>query len=160
MNGKKVIHIAILLTAYLVIIRPLRTNLLLIQREPIMLALEDNPKQVLDNYHSTSVTFRYYWIGRERKVLYKIPFGRYFLLTTVFLIVFGFPRLYYVYLFGFHGLILIVSYIILIYGLGGLLILLTTLNFITHYITPISSFGILILAQLEKQNIVSTSNSV
>ena len=150
---KKVLLIVFFIFVYFLGIRSVRESIVAIQRDSII-ELVSEKQELTVELQSVSFKFDFHRDGFDKELTSKLSFGMFFLFAVIGFIVIDTPsRMYYI-LLGIHliGAVLVTSFTWI--SLKSNPLLLTIPDFLSRYLIPLSSFGLVALSYLQKKKLV------
>ena len=153
---KKYLIKAGLITAYVCIhiylLRPVRTAIFEYQvHDKIFHAVQENKQMACQKLDTRLVVFKYNHDQSEKLFYYKVPFGSWFFIGMVGLILIGADKKYFAILIAAHALILLSSAIIFSMQVTSSIHLLHLLDFLSTYLAPLSALGVIPLSYYNKR---------
>lgn len=149
---KKITLITLYLLFHLFVMRDVRTWMFSSQFDADLIERVENSTnlrfEILD---IRLVYFEYEKDDFHKFWHYKVPFGSFFLIGMVGLIVLNARRHYYFILIGIHVLVLLICSIIFMMDIAQYYQLLIITDLLSRYLIPLCSIGIIPLAFLERK---------
>ncbi|SMO96703.1 hypothetical protein [Gracilimonas mengyeensis] len=150
---KRILIVALIIAGYFLLIRPARTMFMSWQSEQVYSHAISEDLEITFEYRPTAIGFTYSLGGVESEGMYKIPFGRYFLLALTGSLLMGLSFKDAAYLVYIHGLGFVLLNVFLYTGLYAYLPLLFGADLLSEYLIPLSSFGIILLGMYNKRSV-------
>ncbi|MDZ7807891.1 MAG: hypothetical protein U5K71_12365 [Gracilimonas sp.] len=151
---KKIIWISLYLAFHLLILSEARTSLFKYQIGGIReYAVNSNSELTINRIDTRIIDFDYpKKIDSAEKVwTYKIPFGFFFLLGIIGMILVGSDRRYYIVLLTAHFVVLLLASLVFYLSINVNTWLLVINDLLTRYFIPVISIGAVAFALLEKR---------
>jgi hypothetical protein len=147
MKHNKYLIRAGLITAYVLfhiyLLRPVRTAIFQYQvNEKVIDAVQTSNILSFQKLDTRLVVFEYSKDNTEKLFSYKVPFGYFFFLGIIGLILIGADKTYFIVLISAHGFILIVASTIFLMNIIHNPGMLHVLDFLSTYLAPLSALGI------------------
>jgi hypothetical protein len=147
---KKFAFIALYILFHLFILREIRTGIFDLQMRGAQLdRVEAIPDLSIMNLHTRLIYFEYESIDYYKVWHYKMQFGLFFLIAMIALIALGAEWRYYLILAGSHFAVMLISSVILIFGIHQNVMLLSISDLLSRYFIPFCSIGIASFAYLD-----------
>lgn len=149
----KALIIILVVVAYILLLRPVRNTLFDVQFNSI-LTEEIRAEENIEILILEERAFIAAWPDSRPDVQwqYKIPFGIYFLVSLIALVILNGSRKLYLLLTGIHAAALIVAALLLWAAARWSPGFLTGTDLITRYLIPFCSLALIPLAYIQKQN--------
>lgn len=148
---KKAGFIVLYISIHFLIVRPVRTQMFLLQTRGIdrgdIEQLHDVSVQKMD---VRLIYFEFKLKDHQKILHYKIPFGFFFLIGIIGLILADAKKEEFLFLIAVHGGVTILATLILWYGVYVFSWTLFVLDLISRYLVPMTSIGLIPIAFLEK----------
>ncbi len=156
MKTKKYLIKAILIAAYvlfhLYLLRPVRTVIFHFQvDESLVESVQKSQHLSFQTLDTRLAVFNYSEGHTEKHFSYKVPFGHFFFLGMIGLILIGADKKLFIILFSAHGFILISASFILMMDITENLYTLQFLDFLSTYLAPLSALGVTPLSLFYKR---------
>lgn len=141
------------ITAYVLfhiyLIRPVRTAIFQQQVDDDMIhSVQENEHMAFQKLDTRLVVFEYAEGDVQKLFFYKVPFGSWFFVGMIGLILIGADKKYFVILIAAHAYILLSSAILFSMDVTSSILLLHLLDFLSTYLAPLSALGIIPLSLL------------
>lgn len=147
---KKILFIALYILFHLFILREVRTGLFNLQMRGAQLdKVEQIPDLYIMNLHTRLIYFEYESDDYHKVWHYKMQFGMFFLIAMIALIAIEAGWRYYLILIGTHFAVMIISSVILIFGIHQNVMFLSISDLLSRYFIPFCSIGIASFAYLD-----------
>ena len=156
---KRSLLIIIFIAIYFVLIRPLRAAVIkhLIYPNTIETLKPTFSKITIDNSVAMGILIKRSH-NSFKKIIYKVPFGGFLLLSTIFIVGLGLEWKWIKWLVVIHGLFFLIETLLLFGGLYVLGYLFYGLTLINVYLIPPVSFGIVAFAWYAKKQELEERN--
>jgi|AntRauTorcE11897_2_1112592.scaffolds.fasta_scaffold00349_4 hypothetical protein len=152
---KKTALVVLYILFHLFILREPRTALFTWQTEGFVQNHVENIDQISVKELGTRLINVNYQAGDFQKILhYKFPFGFFFLLGIIGLILIGSEKNFYILLIGIHAFTAIIASLTFSLLAGQSVWLLIVCDMLSRYFIPLSSIGIIPLSLLAKRNLL------
>ncbi|MEQ8523494.1 hypothetical protein [Gracilimonas sp.] len=156
MNSKKYLIKAGLISAYVLfhiyLLRPVRTAVFQFQvDEDFIESINESEGLSFQKLDIRLAVFEYTKDDVEKLFFYKVPFGSFFFLGIIGLILIGADAKFFGILISAHGFILLWSLIIFSMDIAQNLMLLHILDFLSTYLAPLSALGVIPLSLYYKR---------
>lgn len=152
---KKAIFVGIYILFHLFILREIRTSLFSWQTN----ALVQTNAQQIDEVSISDLGTRLIYIESKTDTIekiwhYKFPFGFFFLLGMIGLILIGSDKNFYLILITIHVLAAVIATLVFSFLIYQSIWWLAVCDMISRYFIPLSSIGIIPLSLLDKRNLL------
>ncbi|MEX0723187.1 MAG: hypothetical protein WD357_00610 [Gracilimonas sp.] len=152
---KKIALVGLYILFHLFILREPRTTLFSWQTEGFVQNKVEAIDQVSVKELGTRLIYVEYQTDNFEKILhYKFPFGFFFLLGIIGLILIGSDKGFYIILIGIHAFMIIVASLTFSLFVSQGVWSLVVCDMLSRYFIPLSSIGIIPLSLLAKRNLL------
>lgn len=156
MTSKKYLIKAALISVYVLfhifLLRPVRTAIFQYQvNEVFVESITESEELSFEKLDIRLAVFEYQKDDVKKLFFYKVPFGSFFFLGIIGLILVGSDGKLFGILISAHGLILLGSLVIFSMDIVQNLMLLHILDFLSTYLAPLSALGVIPLSLFYKR---------
>lgn len=157
MKAKKYLIKAVLISAYVLfhiyLLQPVRTAIFQYQiDENLIESVQKSQYISFQKLDTRLAVFEYSEGNSEKLFFYKVPFGSFFFLGMIGLILIGADKKFFIVLISTHGVILISASFVLMVDIVQNLSALHILDFLSTYLAPLSALGVIPLSLFYKRN--------
>ncbi|MBO6587217.1 MAG: hypothetical protein JJ953_13995 [Gracilimonas sp.] len=157
MKAKKYLIKAVLIAAYVLfhiyLLRPVRTAIFQYQvDEKLVESVQESQYLSFQKLDTRLAVFEYSEGNSEKLFFYKVPFGSFFFLGMIGLILIGADKKFFIVLISAHSVILISASFVLMVDIVQNLSALHILDFLSTYLAPLSALGVIPLSLFYKRN--------
>lgn len=150
---KKLIFVIIYALFHLLILREIRTALFSWQvNDEVIQNVDVNSHLLISNLDTRLVLFEYTKDDFHKFWNYKVPFGSFFFIGMIGLILLGAGKKYFLYLIGIHAFVLLTGTLIFRIDMMQHFRLLIITDLLSRYLIPLCSLGMIPLALIETKN--------
>jgi hypothetical protein len=152
---KKAVLVSIYILFHLFILREVRTSFFGFQADALVYENTTDIENLSVNKLGSRLIYLEYQSDDFQKVWhYKFPFGFFFLLGMVGLILIGSNKNFYLILTAIHLIVAIIAGFIFYYLIDQSVWWLAVCDMLSRYFIPLASIGIIPLSFLEKRNLL------
>ncbi|MFD2532777.1 hypothetical protein [Gracilimonas halophila] len=152
---KKTVLVTIYILFHLFVLREIRTNMFAWQTQTFVSDGVPQIEEVSINNLGTRLVYIEYETEDFQKIWhYKFPFGFFFLLGMIGLILIGSNKNFYLILTAIHLIVAIIAGFIFYYLIDQSVWWLAVCDMLSRYFIPLASIGIIPLSFLEKRNLL------
>lgn len=148
---KKIIFIVLYVALHFLIMHDVRTAVFSFQTQELTEKIEHVENTTISKLGTRLIYFEYNSENFDKIWTYKLPFGFFFFLGIIGLILTGANKNYYFGLIGIHLLVSIAGALVFTYLVYKSVWMLAVCDLLSRYIIPLSSIGIIPLSLLEKR---------